>query len=179
MQPDGTIDRTQVAGGGFLRTRQSASGQMMAQDFGAAAQQGGTGGIILRKDNGTKDHHAWEFLKWWGDWETQHEFNRQVEMMMGTAGRLNTANFQTLIRQGYSKRHLDVIVQAANETYFLPLVPGNYAVMNGTINANYDVLYNHISPREAVMKQEPRINSEIAKKRAEFQANNPVLFGNE
>lgn len=39
-----------------------------------------------------KKEQAWEFLKWWTSKETQVEFGRELESLMGSAARYASAN---------------------------------------------------------------------------------------
>lgn len=82
VRPDGTIDRSNG----------SISGQS---------------GIILNQSE--KKEEVWEFLKWWTSTPVQTKFARELEAIIGTEARWNTANLEAFTNLAWKKEDLEVI----------------------------------------------------------------------
>ena len=46
---------------------------------------------------------AWEFMKWWTSAETQTAYGRNMEMILGTSGRVATANLEAAAARSFAR----------------------------------------------------------------------------
>lgn len=143
VQPDGTIDRSAPAG---------------------TAQ---TGSVIMA--NSEMVDQAWEFLKWWTSTEVQTEFGRQIESVLGPAGRYATANVEALAGLPWSVEEYDKLIGQWRWTRGIPEVPGGYMIGRYLDNAFRQVVYNHKPARDVLSDYNRLINEEITRKRLEFE----------
>ena len=59
-----------------------------------AANSTGSGAVIFKKVKNKQN--AWEFIKWFTEKDTQTEYGTQIEGLLGTMGRSDTANIEAL-----------------------------------------------------------------------------------
>ncbi len=142
VQEDGTINRTQGSGG--------------------------TACVIMNKTENPDD--CWEFLKWWTDADTQVQFSREMESLMGASARVATANTEAFVQLDWPVSDLETLLEQRENLLGIPQVPGSYFTWRNINNAFYSVTTetDTVSPREELMDKVILINEEIAFKRAEF-----------
>ncbi|MBQ7726792.1 MAG: extracellular solute-binding protein, partial [Clostridia bacterium] len=125
--------------------------------------------IIL---NDAKDpQKAWEFLKWWTSADTQEFFGREIESIMGTAARYQTANTQALEKIPWNAKDLRVLLEQWKYTEGIPEVPGSYMTSRYVDFGFKQVLLKNTAetdPIQVLNNQNKRINEEIKAKRKEF-----------
>lgn len=143
VQPDGTIDRSTPVG------------------------TGQTGSIIMSSSE--KVDQAWEFLKWWTSTEVQTEFGRQIESVLGPAGRYATANVEALAGLPWSVEEYNKLIAQWKWTRGVPEVPGGYMIGRYLDNAFRQVVYNNKPARDTLVDYNRLINEEITRKRIEFE----------
>ena len=124
---------------------------------------------ILLKDSKVKKL-AWEFIKWWQSDETQLEYGRELEVIVGSAARYPTANIKTASKLPWPSHDYQVIKSSRENTVGIPQVPGGYMTTRQFKNAFVAVM-NGYDPIESLNKYVVDINLEIAKKRKEFNYN--------
>lgn len=131
---------------------------------------GSTGqACIMMQDNA--DHEAsWEFLKWWTSAETQIEYGREMESLMGSAARIATANIEAFEALPWPNAEREALMEQFAQVKGIPQVPGGYFSWRNVNNAFYSVTTktDSVSPREELMDKVLLINSEIDYKREEF-----------
>ncbi|MGN0972149.1 MAG: extracellular solute-binding protein, partial [Aristaeellaceae bacterium] len=66
-----------------------------------------TAGVILSQSD--KQEAAWEFLKWWMSEDTQTRYGRELEAILGTGARWNTANVEAFFALPWDTRHAQII----------------------------------------------------------------------
>jgi ABC-type glycerol-3-phosphate transport system substrate-binding protein len=148
LQPDGTIDRTQMDNTG--------NGAVMLSD-------------AVKRD---KDAEAWEFIRWWSKAGAQTRYANDVEAALGISARYATANYETLHSQGWTNKELAVLENQFGWLKFIPIVPGNYYVGRGLTNSIRAVIDDGANAREMLTEWTIKINDEILRKRNEFYQNN-------
>ena len=148
LKEDGTIDRTQMDNSG--------NGAVMLSD---AVERG-------------RDDLAWEFISWWSKAEAQTRYANDVEAALGISARYATANYEVLRSQGWTTKELAVLEDQFGWLEFIPIVPGNYYVSRGITNSIRAVIDDGANPREMLTEWTIKINSEILRKRNEFNLNN-------
>lgn len=142
MREDGTIDHTSFASG-------SCS-------------------MLLKNEDEDVRKNAWEFLKWWSSTEVQTRFGREMESILGAAGRYATANVEAFSSLAWSQKELAVLNAQREQTASNREVPGGYYTARQVVNAVRKVVNDSEVPRETLLDYNQAINDEIAKKRKEF-----------
>ncbi|MDI3509215.1 MAG: hypothetical protein PWP55_1407 [Clostridiales bacterium] len=127
---------------------------------------GGTAAMMVR---GVKDKNAaWEFLKWWTSTETQERFGREMESLLGAAGRYPTANIEALEKLPWPVKDYKNLMAQWQWVKGNPEVPGGYFTPRHLDNAFREVIYSGEDPRETILDYVRVINDEITNKRIEF-----------
>lgn len=125
-----------------------------------------TAGVILAQSD--KQEAAWTFLKWWMSEETQMRYGRELEAVLGTGARWNTANVNAFFSLPWDARHATIIraqMEAAREQL---IVPGGYFTGRHIINAWNRVVVNNENARDSLEEAVKDINKELHNKRVEF-----------
>lgn len=141
------------------------------------------------RDDGTVDHsvastglasiimadteHAdasWEFIKWWTSAETQTQYGREMEGLMGSAARVPTANYEAFLNMPWPVEDFEALQASMEWVKGIPQVPGGYYSWRNVYNAFYMVVNNTDTsqPREELMDKVIYINAEINYKREEL-----------
>jgi len=126
----------------------------------------GIGTIILNQSKNKQA--AWEYLKWWGSEETQVQFGREMEGIMGAAARYPTANVGALEKLPWPSRDIRVLLEQWDAVRGIPEVPGSYITGRYMDNALRMVVNTGVNPRETLYRYAELINDEIKNKRKEF-----------
>ena len=126
----------------------------------------GTGAIILEQSE--KKDASWEYLKWWTSTETQVQFGREMEGILGAAARYPTANVTAMSMLPWTVQEYSKLSAQWDEVRGIPEVPGGYMTGRHLDNAFRLVYEDKSNPRETIYDYVQTINEEIAKKRREF-----------
>ena len=140
MKEDGTIDHRTLAGG-------SAS-------------------IILNTSKHPED--AWAFLDWWTSTDIQAAYGLEIESILGTASRYNTANLEAARRLPWSTADFKAIEEAWGHATALPEYPGSYILARYINFAFMDVVNSQADPGEELLDYVKMINEELVRKQDEF-----------
>lgn len=112
---------------------------------------------------------AWEFLKWWTSSEAQTAYGRELESIMGSAARYQTANKEAFYQLPWSAKEFTVLMEQWNQTRETPEVPGSYMTVRYLDFAFKQVVMSGAAdPAKVLIAQNVQINAEIASKREEF-----------
>lgn len=113
---------------------------------------------------------CWEFLKWWTSSEIQTLYGREMESLMGEAGRVPTANIEALGNLSWQVNSYEALMSQFEQVQGIPQVPGGYYTWRNVNNAFYSVTTdtNTATPRESLMEKVEYINAEINYKREEL-----------
>lgn len=130
----------------------------------------GSATVILKR---TKDKDtAWEFMKWWISADTQTNYGREMEALMGSAARYPTANIEAFNNLPWPSEDYQALKSQFEWMKGIPQVPGGYYSWRNVNNAFYKVVLTEdkqkMQPREALSEYVRYINDEITFKRAEF-----------
>ncbi len=142
LKADGTIDRT--------------------------VHSNGTCCMMIKTDDETVKKNAWEFMKWWVGTESQVEFGREMESVLGASARYQTANKEALRQLAWSTSQLTVLEEQRSSTRGFPEIAGGYSTTRHITNAIRKVINEKIDPRESLLTYSRTINEEIRIKRKEF-----------
>jgi len=145
---------------------------------------GATGGTCLvmmeqpaklsEAEKQAKYEASWKFMDWFTSTDTQVGYAREIEAILGSAARLNTANIEAFDRLAWSKADLAVLdLQREGDenwvgTVGVPQVPGGYYTGRNLENAFRYVVNNNENPRQTLTDYILSINNEIDRKRDEF-----------
>lgn len=124
-------------------------------------------GCILMNTSKLKDE-AWEFMKWWTSADSQYEFGKQLEAVMGAAARYNTANRQALQRMPWTAVDRVALMKQADHIRGIPQIPGGYFTERNLNFAKLAVINDSANPRETLTDYSEMITEEITLKRKEF-----------
>lgn len=129
----------------------------------------GAGAIIMAN---TKDKSScWEFIKWWTDADAQVAFGKELESIIGTAARYNTANIQALQRLPWPAKDRKVLNEQWSNTRGIPEVPGGYQTARYLDFALRSVIVANAEPRTTLLNNVMPINEEIKTQRKELNLN--------
>lgn len=129
-----------------------------------------TANIILSQSD--KQEEAWQFLKWWTSEETQTRYGRELEAILGTGARWNTANVSAFYALPWDAVHAQVIRAQMDASREQMIVPGGYFTGRHIINAWNRVCINNENVRDSLEKAVKDINKELTAKRVEFGLDN-------
>ena len=128
----------------------------------------GTGCSIL--ETSKNKEAAWEFLKWWTSADTQRQYSRNVESILGIVARIATSNveaFKELSLDADSKR---VMLDQWAEVKEVPEVPGSYYLGRAVDQAFWQVVNGESNSVDAVIEWNDIANQEIERKIDEYKA---------
>ena len=126
-----------------------------------------TGAVIF--SNSPNKPGAWNFLEWWTSSEVQATFGRDIEALLGTAGRYNSANLEAFKRSQWDVNMRSAIDLQREQVKALPEVIGGYYTTRYFDFAFRDVVVNGKELRETLDKAVLEINAELQNKREEFE----------
>ncbi len=125
-----------------------------------------TANLILAQSD--KQKEAWEFLKWWMSEDTQTNYGRQLEAVIGESARWNTANVEAFYRLPWKTEDKAVIQATLEDAQEQYIIPGGYFTSRHLINAWNRVVINDEKARDALEEAVKDINKELNAKREEF-----------
>ena len=128
-----------------------------------AANSNGSGAVIFNKAENKEN--AWKFIKWFTDTETQVQYAAQIEGLLGTLGRFDTANVEALGRMSWSDDELGRLRAQQEALEEIPITPASYAVTRNIMNAFRETLNEGKNPRDTLIWYNRDINDEITRKR--------------
>lgn len=125
-----------------------------------------TSSIIMEQ---AKDYDAsWAFLKWWTSTVVQEKYSLEIESILGSGARHNTANRFALESLPWSQDELNILTSQFDNAFGIPEVAGGYYIGRNLENAIREVINSDTNPRETLEEYVELINSEITRKRSEF-----------
>ena len=127
-----------------------------------------TGTAIVLMNNADNVDASWEYMKWWTSKDTQVQFGREMEGILGAAARYPTANIDALAELPWSTAEFDMLAYQMQYTRGIPQVAGGYLTGRHIDNAFREVINEGSNPREALYDYTLIINMELTKKRKEF-----------
>lgn len=130
----------------------------------------GYSSMILKSEDRSDEmtQKCWEFMKWWADSETQTRYGRELEAVMGSSARYQTANLISFEELPWSADQMAILKEQWSWTEQVPEVAGGYFVTRHITNAARKVYNEKQDPRETLLDYTDTINDEIEKKRVEF-----------
>lgn len=122
----------------------------------------GTGcGVIADTGN---EEYAWEFIKWWTEAETQLKYSDRVETILGTLGRVASANMEAVSGMAWKREDLKVIMSAWDKVEEVEEVPGSYYLTRAVDQAYWAVVNGTTTAKEALITWSKVADNEITRK---------------
>ncbi|MCM1505603.1 MAG: extracellular solute-binding protein [Ruminococcus flavefaciens] len=121
-----------------------------------------SGAVIFNKAENIDN--AWEYIKWFTSADTQVRLGSQTEGMLGTMGRLSTANTEALKKLSWSENELSRLFAQREELVEIPVIPSSYSVTRNIMNAFREVVNEKANPRDTLLWYNRDINDEILRK---------------
>lgn len=112
---------------------------------------------------------AWEFLKWWAGNETQAKYARNIETVLGIAGRVNPAANGARQTIPWTKEIQSLLQEQLSYCKGVPQVPGSYYVERYFNFAFRDVVYDGDDIVQTLISITDDINTEIQEKTIELK----------
>ena len=128
----------------------------------------GSATMMISTDDDNLRNNSWEFMKWWAKPETQVQFGREIEALLGASARYATANRDAFSNLSWSADDIKVLNAQWDETVGIREVPGGYYTGRHISNAIRKVLNDKDDTRETIIDYSIKIDEEITKKRIEF-----------
>ena len=128
-----------------------------------------TGASILSATD--KKEEAWEFLKWWAGDQIQSDYAREVETVLGIAGRVNPASNTARDSISWTKDVKVILNDQLEYCQGVPQVAGSYYVNRYFDFAFRDVVYDGDDIVQTLISVTEDINTEIKEKTMELKGN--------
>lgn len=119
-------------------------------------------------NNSKHKEASWSFLKWWLSKDTQTDYARGMEAIIGSAARYPTANLEAFEQLPWPVKDYLTLKAQREKAVGIPTVPGDYIVGRHIDNAFRSVLNSNVSPQDALYHYHLKINEEITRKRNEL-----------
>lgn len=124
--------------------------------------------MMMRSVTEANHFSAWVFMQWWSSAEIQSDFCNEMVALLGPSGKQNTANIEALEGMSWSKDELDNLKAQFNAVTCTPEYPGGYIIARYANFAFLDVYNDGDEPVEKLLSYVDDINSELTRKRKEF-----------
>lgn len=114
---------------------------------------------------------SWEFVKWLHSAEIQSTYGRDLESVVGTSARYNTANIEAMNSVKWDADIKQQLEKQRSQIKAYPQVAGGYITDREFSFAFRKIIYKNESVRESMNDATENINYEIIRKREEFGLN--------
>lgn len=131
----------------------------------------GSATMMIAEENESIKQKSWEFMKWWATPDTQVQFGREIEALLGSSARYATANRDAFKNLSWSTSDIAVLNEQWDQTTGIREVPGGYYTGRHISNAIRKVINDKDDSRETIIDYSIKIDEEITKKRKEFGMN--------
>jgi len=124
------------------------------------------GDVIMKQSD--KPEQSWKFLQWWSSTETQEQFAKEVEALMGAEARWNTANKEAFLSLAWNDEDVETLQEMWQWARETPTVLGSYMTTRHMTNAWTTVVISGGDVREALEQAVKDINREMRSKQEEY-----------
>jgi hypothetical protein len=111
---------------------------------------------------------SWAFVRWWVSTDIQAEFANGIEAILGTSARYATADKDVLVQLPWAAADANKLLEQFASTRAFPQVPGHYMTNRMIDYAFKAVVAGQANARESLYLNTKDINTELTKKRKEF-----------
>lgn len=118
--------------------------------------------------------NAWELMKWFVSTPTQAKYGTELQAVMGSAAKYNTANIEAIKQMSWTTAEANNIAEQMKYLRGVPEVPGSY-IVDRYVSFAFLAVYNDSAtstgadPAEALQDYLTEINKELTRKRKEFE----------
>lgn len=126
----------------------------------------GTGGVIFK--NSEKKDEAWEFLKWWTDYETQVNYTYTLQSTYGETYMWLSSNVEAVADSPFDQADKRVILEQIQWLRDTPRTPGQYLLERDISDIWNAMINDGTSAQVAIDERVIGINREIRKKMQEL-----------
>lgn len=126
----------------------------------------GTGAAIFNST--TRAEEAWEFLKWWTDYETQANYAYTLQSTYGEAFVWLSANLEAAKEAPFDQADKQIILEQVKWLRDVPRTPGQYMVERSISDAWNAMVNEEKSAQVTVDERVIAANREIRKKMSEL-----------
>ncbi len=126
----------------------------------------GTATAVLQGSE--KVEQAWDFIKWYSQYNVQVEYGRQLESRIGTSARWNTANIQAFKSLPWNYNDLKTIEQSWRWARETPVVLGSYFTARHLGNALTRCVVNNETVRDSLEEAVKQIDKELKRKQESY-----------
>ena len=133
------------------------------------ALSAGSASVII--SNAKDPEAAWDFLSWWTSTDTQVSYGQEIESILGTSARYNTANLEAVAQLPWSSSDYKAIYNQWQSARSLPEYPGSYILGRYLSFAFQAVVNQDADPGEELLDNVRLINEELTRKQKEFADN--------
>ena len=111
---------------------------------------------------------AWDYMKWWTGAEAQSKYGIEYKALLGASGQYATANMEALYSMPWTAAERQTLRQCFQWLTATPELPGGYIIARNVEFAFLNVYNNSADPVESMLQYIDAINSELSRKRQEF-----------
>ena len=111
---------------------------------------------------------AWEYMKWWTGADAQSKYGTEYKALLGASGQYATANREALFRMPWTASERQTLGNCFSVLTATPDLPGGYIIARNVEFAFLNVYNNDADPVQSLLSYIDAINSELSRKRAEF-----------
>lgn len=123
--------------------------------------------IMMMKSSKNKEL-AWEFIKWYMSDDVQVSFAQQMESILGSCAKVNTANTNALFNMAWTNSERNALLEQMENVTTVPQMPGGY-YMTRVITFAFNRVYNYSEdPAETLSDYVEEIDEELERKHKEF-----------
>ncbi len=133
-----------------------------------AANSSGSGAVIFSHLSQEEQDEAWEFIKWFTSTETQVSYGNDIEAVLGTMGRFDTANVEALAQLSWTNSEVELLTDQLLAQVEIPVIPASYGVTRNLMNAFREVVNDYENARDTLFWYNKDINDEITRKRQDL-----------
>jgi ABC transporter, substrate-binding protein, family 1 len=126
----------------------------------------GTCAVMLQ--NSQNKDAAFRYLDWFTSTDAQVQYGLEIEAVLGSAGRYDTANMQAFEGLPWNTAQAAIIRNEWQGIVEIPQIPGSYYLDRCLTNAFRKTVYSNKNPRETLLSYDRELNAEIQRKREEF-----------
>lgn len=126
----------------------------------------GSGALIFKKAPNQED--AWDFIKWFTSKDVQVQYGNDIESILGTMGRFDTANLEALDELSWTTSQVEQLKKQLTSQVEIPVIPASYGVTRNIMNAFRTVVNDHENARDTLFWYNKDINEEITRKREDL-----------
>lgn len=132
-----------------------------------AANSEGSAAVVFKK--AADQDGAWDFVKWFTSTEAQVKYGNNLESILGTMGRYQTANVEALGQLSWTTKEVETLKEQLNAQVEIPIIPASYGVTRNIVNAFRAVANDYENARDTLFWYNKDINEEITRKKGDLK----------